>query len=103
MIRGTTPTHYFDIKNNEINTSMLGKINVLYGQNDKLLFKKKTEDCKLENNTIITKLTREESLKFDHKQPAQVQIVVETKNGDIIETVVMTIGVDKLLDDGELE
>lgn len=103
MIRGTTPTHYFKIKNDEIDTSAIVKINVLYGQDDKLLFKKKTADCKLENDTIITKLTREESLMFDHKKPAQYQILAETKNGDTIETIVMTIGVDKLLDDGELE
>lgn len=103
MIRGTTPTHYFKIKNDVLDASTINKINVLYGQADKLLFKKKTADCKLENNTIITKLTREESLKFDHRKAAQIQLVAETVNGDIIETIVMTVGVDKLLDDGVLE
>ena len=103
MIRGTTPTHYFKIKNDALDVSTITKINVLYGQEDKLLFKKKTADCRLENNTIITKLTREESLQFDHKKAAQVQLVAETTSGDIIETIVMTIGVDKLLDDGVLE
>lgn len=103
MIRGTTPTHYFKIKDNAIDTSALIKINILYGQDDKLLFKKKTADCKLENNTIITKLTREESLKFDHRKAAQIQVIAETTNGDIIETIIMTVGVDKVLDDGVLE
>lgn len=103
MIRGTTPTHYFPIENDELDTSTLVKINVLYGQDDKLLFKKKTADCRVENNTIITKLTREETLKFDHKKPAQVQVIAETENKDVIETLVMTVGVDKLLDDGVLE
>lgn len=103
MIRGTTPTHYFPIENDKLDTSTLVKINVLYGQDDKLLFKKKTADCRIENNTIITKLTREETLKFDHKKPAQVQVIAETESKDVIETLVMTVGVDKLLDDGVLE
>lgn len=103
MIRGTTPIHYFKINNDAIDTSELVKINILYGQDDKLLFKKKTADCDLKDNTITTKLTREESLKFDHRKAAQVQLVAETTNGDIIETIVMTVGVDKLLDDGVLE
>lgn len=103
MIRGTTPTHTFTIKNDEIDTSVLAKINVLYGQDDKMLFKKKTADCKLDGKTIATKLTREESLMFNDKKPAQIQLVGETKNGDYIETIVMVIGVDKLLDDGVLE
>lgn len=103
MIRGTTPTHRFTINNDLIDPSILVKINVLYGQNDKLLFKKKTADCSVENNTIVTKLTRDESLQFDHTKAAQIQVVAETNNGDILETLVMTIGVDKLLDDGVLE
>lgn len=103
MIRGTTPTHYFKIKNDKLDTSTLIKINVLYGQDDELLFKKKTADCRLEDNTIIVKLTRKESLKFNHKKAAQIQVIAETIDGDVIETTVMSVGVDKLLDDGVLE
>lgn len=100
MIRGTTPTHYFTAPCDGVNIS---KVNLLYAQDDVLLFKKKTSDCAIEGSTITVKLTREDTLRFDHKKPAQVQAVIETINGDVIESVIITIGVDKLLDDGVIE
>ena len=100
MIRGTTPSHFFDAP---CDVSLIGKINLLYGQDDKLLFKKITKDFAIEGQTISTKLTREQSLMFDHNKPAQVHAVIETLGGDVIESPVVTIGVDKLLDDGVIE
>lgn len=100
MIRGTTPKHYFTAP---CDGKTISKVNVLYGQNDVLLFKKKTSDCTIYGSTITVKLTREESLKFNHKKPAQVQVVIETISGDILESLVETVGVDKLLDDGVIE
>lgn len=100
MIRGTTPTHYFD---SPIDITTISKVNILYGQDDKLLFKKNNADCNLYDGVISTKLTREQSLMFDHKKSAQVQAVIKTVGGDIIESLVITVGVDKLLDDGVIE
>lgn len=100
MIRGTTPTHYFTPPCKGEN---IAKVNILYAQDDKLLFKKKTADCTIEDSRVSVKLTREESLMFNHKKPAQVQAVIEQINGDVIESIVETIGVDKLLDDGVIE
>ena len=100
MIRGTTPTHYFTVPCKAQNIS---KVNVLYGQDDKLLFKKKTSDCTIEDELVTVKLSRNESLMFNHKLPAQVQIVIKQTNDDILESIVQTFGVDKLLDDGVIE
>jgi hypothetical protein len=100
MIRGTTPTHHFTAP---CDPATIAKVNLLYAQDDTLLFKKLTSDFKIEDNKISTKLTREETLLFNHKKPAQVQAVIETTSGDIIESIVITIGVDKLLDDGVVE
>ena len=100
MIRGTTPTHYFD---SPCDVSLIDKVNILYGQNDKLLFKKKTDDCQIDGQTISTKLTREETLLFDHKKAVQIQAVIKTVGGDFIESLIITVGVDKLLDDGGIE
>ena len=100
MIRGTTPTHYFTAP---CDPSTIDKINVLYGQDDELLFKKVTADCKIDGTTISTKLTREESLLFNHKKAAQVQAVILTTGGDVLESLVKNIGVSKLLDDGVIE
>ncbi len=100
MIRGTTPTHYFTAP---CDPTTIAKVNVLYAQDDVLLFKKVTSDCKIDGTTISTKLTREETLLFNHKKAAQVQAIIETTGGDVIESVVETIGVSKLLDDGVIE
>lgn len=100
MIRGTTPTHYFEVP---LDGESIDKVNILYGQDDKLLFKKKTSDCIIDGSKISTKLTREETLLFDHKKPAQVQSVGVLRNGDVFESVIKTFGVDQLLDDGEIE
>lgn len=103
MIRGTTPTHTFDIGDESFDTSTLVKVNILYGQDDELLFRKKHAACTIDGRTISTKLTRQESLLFSHEKLAQVQIVAEDVSGETFETDVMTFAVGKLLDDGVLE
>ena len=103
MIRGTTPTHTFNIDDEGFDTSMLVKVNVLYGQDDELLFRKKHSDCTITDKTISTKLTREESLMFSHDKCAQIQLVAESVDGEYYESAIMTFSVGKLLDDGVLE
>lgn len=100
MIRGTTPTHYFTAP---CDSEYISKVNILYGQDDVLLFKKKTSDCTIEGSTITVKLNREDTLKFNHKKPAQVQVVIKTTHNDVLESLIETVGVDKLLDDGVIE
>lgn len=100
MIRGTTPTHYFTAPCDGEN---IAKVNILYAQGDVFLFLKKTHECTIEGSEITTKLTREQTLKFDHKKAAQVQAVIETKDGEVLGSLVENIGVDKLLYDGVIE
>ena len=100
MIRGSTPTHYFTSPCDDKN---IKKVNVLYGQDDVLLFKKKSTDCTITGNTITTKLTPEESLKFDHSKPGQVQIIIEQVSGERLISLINTFGVDIFLGDGVIE
>ena len=100
MIRGTTPTCSFNVPCNGEN---IHKVNILFGQDDRLLFKKVTSDCTIDGSQVTAKLTREDTLRFNHKKPLQIQIVVEQTNGDVLESLIETIGVDKLLDDGVIE
>lgn len=100
MIRGTTPTHYFSPP---CDTKDIVKVNVIYSQDDVVLIKKKTADCSVEDSKVSTKLTREETLLFDHNKVAQVQAIIQLVNGDVLESFVENIGVYKLLDDGEIE
>lgn len=103
MIRGATYDQWFNIKTDGVDASVIAKVNVIYGQDDKQLFRKKTADCYVDGKTISTKLTREETLLFDHEKPAQIQVLIETPTGDVLETTVKEVGVDKLLDDGVIE
>ena len=100
MIRGSTPTHYFTVPCDGEN---IAKLNIYYAQDDVLLFKKTKSDCNIEGSTITVKLTRSESLLFNHKKAAQVQVVVQLISGDVLVSLVETVGVSKLLYDGVIE
>lgn len=100
LMRGTTPIHSFTAP---CDSEKISKVNVLYAQDDVFLFLKNTSDCTIKGSEISVKLKREESLKFDHKKPAQVQAVILTVDGNVLESLVETIGVDKLLYDGVIE
>ena len=75
MMRGTNPTHIFTLP---IHVEMIKKVRIIYKQNGKILFVKENNDCTLENNTITTKLTQENTLAIDHKRPVEVQVRVLT-------------------------
>ena len=95
MIRGTTPTHTFNIP---FDTSTVSEVRVIYAQNDEVLFTKSKTDCVLENSTIKVTLTQEDTLKFDHTKAVQIQIRILTINGDALASIVEQIGVAKCLD-----
>ena len=78
MIRGTTPTHSFYIP---FSVDEIEDINVIYGQNDTMLFKKAKEDCLITNNKVVVSLTADETLLFDERKTGQAQIEVVTTEG----------------------
>lgn len=78
MIRGTTPTHTFEIP---FNTSMIASVRVVYAQDDAVIVTKCTEDCIFDGNTINVTLTQEDTLKFDCKKCVQIQLRVLTTGG----------------------
>lgn len=95
MIKGTTPTHVFTIP---FDTSSINKVRVIYAQNEEILFVKETEDCVVKDNTIEVTLTQTNTLLFDHKKPAEIQLRILTKAGDALASVVERVGVGKLLE-----
>lgn len=93
MIRGTTPTHVFDIP---FDTALVKEARITYAQDDQVLVDKKTEDCTMSGNSITVTLTQEDTLKFDHNKIAEVQLKVLT-NGCVMAMPVQRLSVDKIL------
>ena len=94
MIRGSTPTHRFTPS---IDLALVKDIEIVYAQNDIVLITKHLKDCAIEGNTLIVKLTQEETFKFSHKFAVQIQARTLTLDGSVIPTYVTTITVQKCL------
>ena len=96
MIRGTTPTHTFNIP---FDTSMVKEVKVTYAQDDTVVLEKRTSDCELDGQRIIVTLTQEDTFLFDCKKAVEIQIRVLTVGGDALGSVPEKVGVSKCLDD----
>ena len=96
MIRGTTPTHTFQIP---FNTNLVKEIRVSYAQKDVVVVEKSTEDCKLDGMNITVKLTQEETLRFSENVMAALQLRVLLNDGNVLATPVMRLDVGELLQD----
>ena len=66
MIRGTTPTHTFNIP---FDTSMVKEVKILYAQDVVKILEKKNGDCVLAGQSISVTLTQEDTFLFDNKKP----------------------------------
>ncbi len=96
MIRGTTPTHTFTLP---FEVSVIKSLVIIYAQNDIEVLRKEKNDCTLDGNTIVTKLTQEESLKFNHSMPVQIQLKILTAGNDALASYIHTVPVLKCLTD----
>ena len=95
MIRGTTPTHTFNIP---FDTSMVKEVKILYAQDDVKLLEKKNGDCTLAGQSISVTLSQEDTFLFDSKKPVEIQIRVLTLGGDALASIPEKVGVSKCLD-----
>jgi hypothetical protein len=96
MIRGTTPTHVFNIP---FDTSLVDEVKITYAQDDEIIFVKHTPECTLGDKSISVTLTQSETFLFDHKKSAQIQIRILTKSGEAFASILEKVGVSKCLDD----
>ena len=100
MIRGTTPTHTFNIP---FDTSMVKEVKILYAQDDVKVLENKNGDCKLSGQSISVTLSQEDTFLFDRKKPVEIQIRVLTLGGDALASVPEKVGVSKCLDNEVLK
>lgn len=96
MIRGTTPTHIFQIP---FDTGLLKEIRVSYAQGNKVIAEKKTEDCILDGDTISVTLTQEDTLKFKHMKIVEIQLKVLTEDGCVMATPIIRKDVSEVLNE----
>lgn len=98
MIRGTTPTHTFNLP---FDTALIDKIKITYAQNGVVVLTKEKADCKFDGNAATVKLTQEDTLKFDASR-VQIQIRVLTMGGDALASDIVTKTCGEVLEEGVL-
>lgn len=92
MIRGTTPTHYFNIA---FDTSEIKALEITYAQDDKIIVKKCKDDCELTGKTIAVTLTQDDTFKFNCENRVQVQLRALTVSGVVLGSYPKPIPVEK--------
>lgn len=96
MIRGTTPRHEFTLP---FDTAVIKCIEIVYNQDGVNRVIKKTEDCMMDNKTVVVRLTQEETLRFHEGNCVEVQIRVMTTAGDVMASHVMRVRCEDCLSD----
>lgn len=96
MIRGTTPTHRFDLN---ISTTQIRDLRIYYAQDDQILVERTMADCELREKSVMTTLSQEETLKFVANKQVQVQIKVLTHEGTAMASSIKAITVGEILKD----
>lgn len=96
MFKGTTPTHTFNIP---LEASSIKTVKITYVQRDKEVLVKRTEDCTIEDGKIKTKLTQEDTFKFEHNTIVTIQLRVLTTDGDALASDLIMTSAGKCLDD----
>lgn len=74
MIRGTTPTYTFKLK--DFDTSIIKKVRITFSQNNAIVLEKHVEDCALEEEAVSVTLSADESLLFHEARDTEVQLFV---------------------------
>ena len=100
MVKGTTPIHTFRVS---VDTSDIKTVKITYVQKDKEVLVKRTEDCTIEDGKIVTRLTQEDTFKFEHNTIVTIQIRVVTTGGDAWTSDLIMVSVGKCLDNEVLE
>ena len=98
MIRGTTPTHTFNLP---FDTALIDKIKITYAQNGVVVLTKEKADCSFEGNAVTVKLSQEDTLKLDASR-VQIQVRVLTTGGDALASDIVTKPCGEVLEEGVL-
>lgn len=81
ILPGTTPKHVFNLP---FVIPEGSAIRIIYKQKEDVLFVKKTADCNVNKNTIITRLTQEETFLLDNDCKVLIQVRILTPEEDVL-------------------
>ena len=96
MIRGTTPTHTFNL---ELETRNIESIRITYKQGARVALEKTERDATMSGTTIKVKLTQKDTYKFQLNIPVKLQLKVKTVGGDVLASRINTISVAEILNE----
>lgn len=100
MIRGTTPTHVFQLP---IDAGTLKEVRITYKQHSKVVLEKTEADVTMEGRTISFVLTQEESMRFESGVTVKLQVKVLTVNGTVLASPIREFTVEDILNSEVLE
>jgi hypothetical protein len=95
FIRGTTPTHTFELP---IALDFVRDLTITYKQNGEVLVKRRLEDCDIHENIVAVTLDQQESLSFLPNEIAEVQLKLLTEGGRVVASPTYRIAVEDALD-----
>lgn len=96
MIRGTTPTHIFNLP---ISTEIIKDLRITYTQFRRTVIEKNLKAVTLDEKSIRLTLTQEETLQFRTSSPVFLQMKVLTSNGAVLATKVQELSIDEVLNE----
>ena len=96
MGRGTTKKHTFTVP---YDTSLIQTIRVVYAQGGDIIFKKSGNDVQLNGNVVTVNLSQQDTFKFSHKLPVEIQLRSLLKSGDVKNSNILKTTVKRCLDD----
>lgn len=100
-MRGTTPELTFNLP---FDASTIKSLYVTFTDKEKNIVLEKTEaDFTLSGSTIKGELSQEETLLFEERTKARVQIRILTTDGKALKSIPFDIHIDELLKDGVIE
>ena len=83
IIRGTTPTHEFELPYPQ---ALIEDIRVVYGQNGKALFTKDLGECEISDGKITVSLIQEETFLFVPNKHLNIEVRIKLTNGKVVRT-----------------
>ena len=93
MIRGTTPTHIFNLP---IQAKTIKTLRITYVQNDAIVLEKTEKDVKMSTNNIRLKLSQEDTLKFNASGHVHLQLKMLTYDGAVLANQPKVIPIDEI-------
>ena len=94
MIPFTTPKHTFNLG---FSASLISDARIVYKQNGEIVLEKSLADCEKSGNSLILKLTQNETGLFRNNMKVAVQVHLKTSEGEVLATKPKRIDVDEIL------